>query len=72
MSYLRNRKRRYPGFMKNMKKRGKKITSSHRCDLAKMEILIDAPNPWGLAKWYPKLFQYRFAKYIRRHSNKNT
>lgn len=73
MSSQRNRKRRYPGFVKNERKHGRRIVSHHRYELEVLKKLSmiwakqEAVSPWDYAQWYPLFYQYRLAKYFRRN-----
>ena len=73
MSNQRSRRRRYPGFVKNERKRGQRVVAHHRYELEVLKKLSmswakqEAVSPWDYAKWYPLFYQYRLAKYFRRN-----
>lgn len=73
MSSQRNRKRRYSGFVKNERKRGRRVVAYRRYELEVLKKLSmlwaeqEAVSPWDYAKWYPLFYQYRLAKYFRRN-----
>ena len=73
MSNQRSRRRRYPGFIKNERKRGRRVVAHHRYELEVLKKLSmswaeqEAVSPWDYAKWYSLFYQYRLAKYFRRN-----
>ena len=73
MSAKRNRRRRYPGFIKNEQKYGRRVVARHRYELEVLKKLSmiwakqEAVSPWDYAQWYPLFYQYRLAKYFRRN-----
>ena len=72
MSSKRNRGRRYPGFIKGERKRGRRVVAYHRYELEVLKKLSmfwakqEAVSPWDYAQWYPLFYQYRLAKYFHR------
>lgn len=68
----RNRTRRYPGFIKNERKSGRRVVAHHRYELEVLKKLSmlwaekETRNPWDYAQWYPLFYQYRLAKYFHR------
>lgn len=73
MSNQRSRRRRYPGFVKNERKCGRRVVAHHRYELEvlkKLSVLWaeqEAVSPWDYARWYPLFYQYRLAKYFHRN-----
>jgi hypothetical protein len=73
MSNQRNRKRRYPGFVKNERKHGRRVVSHRRYELEVLKKLSmlwaeqESVSPWDYAKRYPLFYQYRLAKYFHRN-----
>lgn len=72
MSSKRNRGRRYPGFIKDERKRGRRVVAYHRYELEVLKKLSmfwakqEVVSPWDYAQWYPLFYQYRLAKYFHR------
>lgn len=73
MSNQRSRRRRYPGFVKNERKRGRRVVAHRRYEFERLKrlskIWTEEQNttPWDYAKWYPLFYQYRLAKYFHRN-----
>ena len=73
MSNQRNCKRRYPGFIKNERKRGRRVVAHRRYELEVLKKLSmiwaeqEKVSPWDYAQWYPLFYQYRLAKYFHRN-----
>ena len=73
MSNQRSRRRRYPGFVKNERKRGRRVVAHRRYEFERLKrlskIWAEEQNttPWDYAKWYPLFYQYRLAKYFHRN-----
>ena len=75
MSSKRNRRRRYPGFVKNERKHGRRVVAHHRYEFERLKKLSKIwakeqnTNPWDYAQWYPLFYQYRLAKYLHRKNS---